>query len=455
MQDASDSSRSTLGLLPPISAVALWQRLRAMLGRKPFLKNVSIMLTGAAAGQTVSLVLSPILTRIYAPEQVGILSVYSALLTIFVVIASLRFELAVPLAASDEDAINLVAVCICALAFTTALMAVAAFTFPERILEEFWPTPINAWHVAVYRGLLVLGFLCLGGYYVALYLATRQGAYPSISWTRLYQGIVGPSSQIGLGVAGVGAPGLLFGSILGQSTGTLSLFHHVLRSRRGLLSAISLRRMVALARRYRRFPLIASWAALIDAAGGDQLLYMMVTTQYSARIAGFIFLAERIVARPLSLVGTSILQVFMGEAGKTVTSDPGHFRRRFYQVISRQFLLSLAWVGATNLAAALLFSTVFGARWGDAVIYLQAMSIGYLAHAVVLPVFHTLQLLEKQTMAACWQVGRLLLIVATFAFCIGNKVSAPNAILLYSGIQAASSVVLLGLMAGAIRHLQR
>jgi O-antigen/teichoic acid export membrane protein len=455
MQDASDSSRSTFGLLPPISASAPWQRLRALLGRRPFLKNVSIMLTGAAAGQAISLVLAPVLTRIYPPEQVGILSVYSALLTVFVVIASLRFELAVPLAASDEDAINLVAVCLCALVFTTALIAVTAFAFPEKTLEGLWPAPINAWHVAIYRGLLVLGFLCLGGYYVALYLATRQDAFSSISLTRLYQGIVGPLSQIGLGVAGVGAPGLLFGSILGQSTGTLSLFRRVLRARRDLLRAISFRRMVALALRYRRFPLIASWAALIDGAGGDQLLYLMVTTQYSARIAGFIFLAERIVARPLSLVGTSILQVFVGEAGKTIASDPAQFRRRFYQVISRQFVLSVAWVGVVNIAAAMLFSTVFGAKWGGAVVYLQAMSIGYLAHAVVLPVFHTLQLLEKQAVAACWQVGRLVLIVATFAFCIGNNVSAPNAILLYSGIQAASSVVLLGLMAGAIRNSQR
>lgn len=455
MQDTSDSNRSTFGLLPPVSALAPWQWLRATLGRRPFLKNVSIMMTGAAAGQTVSLILSPILTRIYAPEQVGILSVYTSLLTIFVVIASLRFELAVPLAASDEDAINLVAVCLCALVFTTALIAVVAFAFPEKTLEGILPTPINASHVAVYRGLLVLGFLCLGGYYVALYLATRQNAFPSISWTRVYQGIVGPVSQIGLGLAGAGAPGLLFGSILGQSTGTLSLFNRVLRSRGDLLSAISFRRMVALARRYCRFPLIASWAALIDAAGGDQLLYLMVTTHYSARIAGFIFLAERIVARPLSVVGTSILQVFMGEAGKTIASDPDRFRRRFYQLISRQFLLALAWVGAVNIAAALLLSAVFGARWGDAVIYLQAMSIGYLAHAVVLPVFHTLQLLEKQAMAACWQVGRLLSIVATFAFCIGGHVSAPHAILLYSGIQAASSVVLIGLMAGAIQKLQR
>ena len=99
--------------------------------------------------------------------------------------------------------------------------------------------------------------------------------------------------------------------------------------------------MAALARRYRRFPLIASWAALIDSAGGSQLLYLLVTSAYSARIAGFIFLAERVVARPLSMVGTSVLQVFMGEAGRTASEDPPRLKKRFFQVVNRQFWLAL------------------------------------------------------------------------------------------------------------------
>jgi O-antigen/teichoic acid export membrane protein len=453
MQDVSGSTRSALRRWPPISPDALLHRLHVMLGRRPFLKNVSIMLTGSAAGQTVSIALSPILTRLYTPEQFGILSVYSALLTILVVVASLRYELALPLAASDEDAINLVAICGCVLILTTAVIAVAAFVFPEETLEAIWPTPINSWRVAGYRGLLVLGFLCLGGYFIALYLATRQNAYRTIARTRLYQGIVGPLTQIGLGAAGAGAPGLLIGSILGQSTGTLSLFYRVLHPRRELLRTISLRRMAALARRYCRFPLIASWSALLDVAGGNQLLYLIVSTEYSARIAGFIFLAERIVARPLSLVGTSILQVFVGEAGKTVAADPDLLRRRFYQVVSRQFLLAAMWVGFANLAAVFLFARVFGTNWGDAVIYLQAMSVCYLAQAVVLPVIHTLQLLERQAMAAAWQTGRLLLIVSAFGLCIHYDVEAPKAILLYSGAQGGSCFVLLGLMARAIRQL--
>src|SRR5206468_222267 len=153
--------------------------------------------------------------------------------------------------------------------------------------------------------------------------------------------------------------------------------------------------MLALARRYRRFPLVASWAALVDGAGA-QALYPLITVQYSATVAGFVFLSERIVARPLLMVGTSLLQGFIADAGRTAREEPAQLRRRFRQVVARQFVLALGWVAAANAGAVLLFPTVFGADWAGAVPYVQALSLAYLAQAVVQPVFHTLQILERQ-----------------------------------------------------------
>lgn len=444
---------------PTFPGAYLWSAIvspiRSRLSGRPFLRNVWVMLTGTAAGQLVSLLLSPALTRIYSPQQFGVLSVYTALLTILVVIASLRYELTIPMAANDEDAMNLVALCGCVLAGTTLAVTAFAFGFPEDALERLWPTPINIAYVFIYRGLFAVGFLCLGGYYIALYLGTRGGAYHAIARTRLYQGVVGPTSQIGFGLLDAGAPGLLAGSILGQSAGTLGLFHRLLRPDPTLMGKVSWKRMAALARRYRRFPLIASWAALIDSAGGSQLLYLLVTMTYSARIAGFIFLAERVVARPLSMVGTSILQVFMGEAGRTAREDPPQLRKRFYQVVNRQFWLALAWIATANLMAALLFPKVFGAEWADAVVYLQAMSVGYLAQAVVLPVFHTLQILEKQVLAAGWQIGRLILVATTFTLARRYDIPSTTTVFIYSAVQAVSCVALLLLMTVSIQKLQK
>ena len=105
--------------------------------------------------------------------------------------------------------------------------------------------------------------------------------------------------------------------------------------------------------------------------------------------------------------------------------------------------------------AALLFPKLFGAEWGDAVIYLQAMSIGYLAQAIVLPVFHTLQILEKQVLAAAWQISRLVLVVTTFSLAKHFDLAPPVTIVAYSAVQAICCCVLLLLMMKSIQKLQK
>ncbi|HMA49205.1 MAG TPA: oligosaccharide flippase family protein, partial [Magnetospirillaceae bacterium] len=211
----------------------------------------------------------------------------------------------------------------------------------------------------------------------------------------------------------------------------------------------------AQARRYRQFPLVASWAALIDAIGGSQLLYLLIGATYSARVAGFIFLAERVVSRPLAIIGTSILQVFVGEAGRTVDSDPAKLKRRFNQVVIRQAALAALWILLANIIAILLFPVMFGEEWRDGVPYLQAISLTYLAQAAVLPVFHTLQILEKQKMAAAWQIGRLVLTTGAFFGAKALGLTAPLVIASYSAAQAVACVVLLLMMAHSIQQVQR
>ncbi len=426
------------------------RQLRASLSARPFLRNVSILLTGAAGGQMIALLLSPLLTRLYTPQQFGTLSVYSAALTMIVVVACLRYEFALLLVRRRADAVNLTAVCLCALLLTTAALGVAVFAVPAATLRALWPLPLDEGPLALYQGLLVLGYFCLGFYYIALQLATRAGDFPAIAKTRMAQGLVGPVSQIGLALAGLGAPGLLAGFVLGQSAGSFGLFGCVLARMRRVWRLLSWRRMRVLARRYIRFPLISSWAALIDAAGSSQLLYLLAGIAFSPAVAGFIFLVERVVSRPLAIVGTSILQVYMGEAGKIAASDPTRLKRRFAQVVSRQFLLALLWILAANLAASVAFARIFGPEWQQAVTYLHALSLGYLAQAVVQPVFHTLQILGRQGLAAGWQVGRLCLTVCVFLAGMAQGWAAPWVIAGYSAAQAVCCLLLLALMVRAI-----
>jgi O-antigen/teichoic acid export membrane protein len=440
-----DAGRAGVAVLSPPDLRTWWSRLAG----RGFAANVAFMVSGTALGQAASVMLAPVLTRLYTPEQFGYLSVYTAALTILGVIAVLGFELAIPIAASEVELASLLAISGATLVATTGMLAVAVGLAPDAALNFLW-----LGQLASHRTLLPLGFACLGGYYIMLAVATRAGAFRDIAATRISQGLSGPISQIAFGLLGFGAPGLAIGFVIGQSSGTFLLFSRVVLQTPGLLAAISWRGIKATVQRYARFPLLASWARLLDMAGSGTILFVMFSACYSSDIAGFMFLTERVIARPLFIVSTSLLQVFVGEAGQAVQNDPARLRRRFRQVIPRQFLLASIWIALANLLAGWAFPILFGPKWDPAIPYLHAMSAGYLAVAVLHPVSTSLQIMERQVLAAVWQVGRLALVVASVVVPWRLGLPALSALWATSVTQVAACAVMLALIAFCVERIQ-
>src|SRR5256885_405341 len=74
-----------------------------------FARSVLTLASGTAAAQALLALSLPVLTRLYTPADYGALAVFSSTITVLLVLASLRFELAIPLPESDEDAASLLA----------------------------------------------------------------------------------------------------------------------------------------------------------------------------------------------------------------------------------------------------------------------------------------------------------------------------------------------------------
>jgi O-antigen/teichoic acid export membrane protein len=415
---------------------------------RTFTWNVLIMLTGTVAGQAVSLLLSPVLTRIYSPTEFGYLSVYTAVLSIFGVVASLGLDMAIPICMADDECADLLALNGLALAATTGLVALFAWLAPARLFQI-----LSVGSLAEYRWLLPVGFAGLGAFYIMVAVATRAGAFNDIARTRMAQGVSGPVSQMLLGLAGAGTQGLALGYVIGQFSGAVPLFEQFVLRRRVWLQGVTWRGVVAMARRYVSFPLLAGWARVLDMAGGGMVLFVVISACYAPAIAGFMFLSDRVVARPLLIVSSSLLQVFTGEAGRAVSQNPVLLRRRFYQVLSRQFLIVAAWIVVANLLAAWAFPLLFGAQWAGAVPYLRALSLSYLMLSVLHAVSSTLQLLERQIAAMAWQLGRLGLIVACVLLARHAGFSAIGALWIYSAVQTVCCLVMVAVMIGSIEHM--
>lgn len=411
--------------------------------------SVLVMFFGTLIGQLGSVILSPALTRLYTPEAFGVLGSFTAVLLIASTVAALRYEMALPLARDLREAMNMLAVCGVALAGTTIL-----FILVLLLLSRWGLNVTDFGQLRDYWFLLPFGFLCIGGYQIMVYFATQRSAFQAIARTKIYQGYSGPGLQVVMGMLHFGAWGLLVGFIVGQSTGIGFLLSRLVLQSGEAKRLVSLRDMKVLARRYVRFPLLSSWAGLINTAGTSALVLVAMPVLYSTAVAGFIFLIDRVIGRPMLMVSTSILQVYVGDVSRS-RSDPAAMKQRFLRTAAIQLAVVSGWLVLVNLVAPRLFPIAFGEEWRAAVPYLQVMSLALLPQMVMHPLLHTLQILERQGLSALWESARLVAVAAALWGSAALGLDALHALLSYSAVQAVAQIILFFLMLHSIQAHQK
>ena len=72
-----------------------------------FAKNVLTLLTGSTIAQAIPIAVSPILTRLYTPEDFGILALFLAIVSFIAIVFTGQYESAIILPEKYEDVINI------------------------------------------------------------------------------------------------------------------------------------------------------------------------------------------------------------------------------------------------------------------------------------------------------------------------------------------------------------
>jgi len=103
--------------------------------KSDFTKNVLTLLTGTTIAQAIPIAISPILTRIYTPIDFGIVALFMAIVATFGSIANGRYELAIMLPKSEEDAINLFALTLIITTTISLILLVAILFLDEKIIK--------------------------------------------------------------------------------------------------------------------------------------------------------------------------------------------------------------------------------------------------------------------------------------------------------------------------------
>ena len=93
--------------------------------KSEFSRNVLTLMTGTTIAQAIPIAISPILTRIYTPEEFGIFALYMAFISIGAAIVTGKYEMAILLPKRNEYAKYLVVISI----FLTTCFSILLYIF--------------------------------------------------------------------------------------------------------------------------------------------------------------------------------------------------------------------------------------------------------------------------------------------------------------------------------------
>ena len=362
--------------------------IKRLVSRKNLLGDVMALAGGTAVSQGLIIVSSPLLTRLYTPADFGILAVYASILGIFSVIASLRYEFAIPIADNDSDATNLLAL---------SFVLVALFSLFVTAVVVLWGKSLAAWgnvaQMEPYLWLIPVGILAIGILQAVNYWYTRQKSFSHLGIAKTLQSASQVFLQAAAGLGSLGAVGLVAGHALGRAAAAV----YLLKRLKVKPKRISLGALRYVAYRYRKFPLYTAWASLINVVG-TQAPAIMFTKLFSPEAAGLFSLTVRILSLPAALIGQAIGQAIYPRLAERDRGD-GDASRMIGDTAIVLVMIAFpifAFIGAFGPP---IFATLFGNEWRQAGLYARYMSPWLFLAFVSSPLSMFVFVKEKQGVA--------------------------------------------------------
>jgi O-antigen/teichoic acid export membrane protein len=381
-----------------------------ILPKNVYARNVITLMTGTGLAQAIPVAISPILTRLYSPEDFGIFALYIAIVSIATVFVTGRYELAILLPKDDRDALHIVALSMLLSCVISALLLLIISMFHGSIVEFLDAPELAGWLYWIPLSTGLLGCFTSLNYWI-----NRKGHYRWLAMSRVAQ--TGSTSFIQLGAKYIqsGPAGLVVGQLVGQLLASSLLLYRIYREDQKKIKTLRWSRMRAMAHTYRNFPRFLIIAHAFNTASG-QTPVLLFSSLFDSATAGFYMLIQRVMGAPMALVAGAIGDVFRQEASQAYIYT-GNCHDIYIKTLRRLLILAVPPFTVFFFVAPALFGWFFGEQWRLAGEYARILTPMFFLQFITSPLSSMFMIAEKQRMDLAWQI--LLFVSTGGSFVVG------------------------------------
>jgi len=373
--------------------------------KSQFVRNVTIVASGTAVAQLVTMAFSPVITRLYGAEAFGVLGTFIAMVAIIAPVSGLTYPVAIVLPKKDEDAGSIARLSLYTGFALAVVVGLILLFLGHRILEAFQVGEIgnfifllppviifSVWLQVNEQWLIRKQHFKLRAKVEAAKALVVNGAYATA-------GLIKPVAAVLLVISalGHGIHALMLNVGLGKKRG------YAKQGKR----ALSLAAIRKLAKEYKDFPVYRAPQVFINAVS-QSLPVLMLSAFFGPASAGFYTLGRRLLKMPTALIGKSVGDVFYPDITKAA-----HNKEDLTMYILNA-TLGLAAIGIIPfsiivIAGPGLFEFVFGSEWYRAGEYARWMAFWLFFAFINRPSVMSLPVLKLQGSFLVYEIISVLL----------------------------------------------
>ncbi|TLP36816.1 oligosaccharide flippase family protein [Arcobacter arenosus] len=389
------------------------------------LKNMLILATGTASSKLITFLAIPFITRLYTPEEFGILTIFISLLAILLPFGTLKYTTAIPLPKKENTAVNLTFLILFIILIVTLSVFLIFLFFKneifylfkiEKIIDFWWLIPI--------------ALLLYSLYETFNFWFTRKKQFKLLSKNMFFQTTVGTIIKLIAGYLSFGAIGLIIGQIVSQSIGFFILIVNFIKT---VKITINIRYILFLLKYYVDFPKFKLPSHFLYILSFQAPL-IFTSILYGTEATGQLGLAFSVLALPITLIGQTTSQAYYSEIARIGKKQPKKILSITKNLTKKLAVISILPFIVLILFAPYLFEIVFGKNWSEAGEFARILSIFLLGQFISSPLMQVFNVINKQKDVLFIHLRRLIYVLIIFAYGNYYEISILHLLIIYSVI---------------------
>ena len=380
-----------------------------MTNKKTFSQDVLTLTSVPIISQILGILLTPLVTRMYAPEAFGLVNIFGSAIMILSVFSTMGYHSAIILPKNDSTATNILMVC-----FFSMLCVVAISFLIIMIGKDIIATTLNSPSLVNYLWLTPIFVFFHGMYMTLRYWKTRLRYFNNLAASRISEIGARKTYQLSAGYLGFTAPGSLIYADLFSSIVKNLILMKDMRLKTIILKKITYLKVIAVAIRYKKFPQFSVWSELFSRIP-SLIISFFIIKYFGQETLGYYGLSLMVLSMPSVLISGSISEAFSPRVA--MAKHENKHTELLEKLYVRLVAIMIFPFIILGIFGDRLFPIVFGSEWVQSGAIAQILVIRIFFEIIFSPSLSLADIMNKQELNLIRSISSSL--ISIFALLLG------------------------------------